>query len=175
VSHVDADRDVVQISGLLAGAARTIAKVPYCWLVTHAETGGIHARPMGHILPNSDEDAWTIRFIADGRSRKARDIRGTRRTEIIFQNDAGDAYAVLSGSATLLEGPEVRRLWKRAYDAFVPDEEARAHALFAEVKVERLELWIRGVTPEPFGFKPTVLERDAGGSWRLRPNDPNPA
>jgi len=69
----------------------------------------------------------------------------------------------------------VRRLGKRAYDAFVPDEEARAHALFAEVKVERLELWIRGVTPEPLGLKATVLERDAGGSWRLRPNDPNPA
>jgi hypothetical protein len=29
-----------------------------------------------------------------------------------------------------------------------------------------MELWIRGVTPEPFGLRATVLERDAGG-WRL--------
>jgi general stress protein 26 len=175
MSQAEASHDVVEVNGLLAGTAKTIASVRYSWLVTHAETGGTHARPMGHILPNRSEDAWTIWFIADGRSRKASDIRTTRRAEIIFQHDAGDAYAVLSGPATLLEGPEVRRYWKRAYDAFVPDEESRAHALFAKVKVERMELWIRGVTPEPFGAKPTVLERDAGGSWRLCPNDPRPA
>ena len=29
-----------------------------------------------------------------------------------------------------------------------------------------MELWIRGVTPEPFGLRATVLERDHGG-WRL--------
>jgi len=175
MSQAEASHDVVEVNGLLAGAAKTIASVRYSWLVTHGETGGAHARPMGHILPDGYEDAWTIWFIADGRSRKASDIRMTRRAEIVFQHDAVDAYAVLSGPATLLEGPEVRRYWKHAYDAFVPDAESRAHALFAKVKVERMELWIRGVTPEPFGLKPTVLERDAGGSWRLCPSDPKPA
>jgi hypothetical protein len=29
-----------------------------------------------------------------------------------------------------------------------------------------MELWIRGVAPEPFGLSATVLERDACG-WRL--------
>jgi hypothetical protein len=29
-----------------------------------------------------------------------------------------------------------------------------------------MELWIRGVTPEPFGLRATVLERDdAEGGW----------
>lgn len=173
MSQAETSHDVVEVDDLLAGTARNIATVRYCWLVTQAETGGVHARPMGHILPNRDEDAWTIWFIADGRSRKASDIRSTRGAEIIFQHDAGDAYAVLSGPATLLEGPEVRRHWKRAYDVFVPDEEGRAHAVFAKVHVERMELWIRGVTPEPFGLKPTVLERDAKGTWRLYSNDRN--
>ena len=27
-----------------------------------------------------------------------------------------------------------------------------------------MELWIRGVTPEPFGLQTTVLERDAGAA-----------
>jgi hypothetical protein len=45
-------------------------------------------------------------------------------------------------------------------------DRARAHALFVEVAIERLELWIRGVTPELFGTMATVLERDHGG-WRL--------
>jgi len=30
-----------------------------------------------------------------------------------------------------------------------------------------MELWIRGVTPEPFGLRATVLQRDTGGGWRL--------
>ena len=28
-----------------------------------------------------------------------------------------------------------------------------------------MELWIRGVTPEPFGLQTTVLERDRQGAW----------
>jgi len=35
-----------------------------------------------------------------------------------------------------------------------------------EVDIERMELWIRGVTPEPFGLLPTKLERGEGGAWR---------
>ncbi len=30
-----------------------------------------------------------------------------------------------------------------------------------------MELWIRGVTPEPFGLRATVLERDASGGRRV--------
>ena len=29
-----------------------------------------------------------------------------------------------------------------------------------------MELWIRDVTPEPFGLRATVLERDTNG-WRV--------
>ena len=39
------------VSLLLAGAAKAIAGVRYCWLVTEAETGGANARPMGRLLP----------------------------------------------------------------------------------------------------------------------------
>jgi hypothetical protein len=46
---------------------------------------------------------------------------------------------------------------------FVTDD--CAYAAFVEVAIERLELWIRGVTPEPFGMKTTVVERDGDG-WR---------
>jgi hypothetical protein len=33
--------------------------------------------------------------------------------------------------------------------------------------VSRMALWIRGVTPEPFGLRPTLLERETGQEWRL--------
>ena len=57
----------------------------------------------------------------------------------------------------------VQQRWKRGYDAYFAREADRAHALFVEVATERMELWIRGVTPEPFGVGATVLEPDGGG------------
>jgi hypothetical protein len=34
-----------------------------------------------------------------------------------------------------------------------------------------MELWVRGLTPEPFGLHPTTLERGADGVWRLTSGD----
>ena len=63
----------------------------------------------------------------------------------------------------------MRRRWKPAYDAYFSSEADRAGAAFVDIAVERMELWIRGITPEPFGLKPAVLERDGEGTWRLAP------
>lgn len=153
------------LNELLAGAAKTMAGVRYCWLVT-TTADGVHARPMGRIPPEAGEDALGLRFVTDDRSRKAAEIRRGGAVTAIFDHQSADAYVVVTGTATLLEDrAEVRRRWKRGYDLYFPSEDDRAHAAFVEVAVERLELWIRGVTPEPFGMKTTVLERDGDG-WR---------
>jgi general stress protein 26 len=168
VSRVEDEGDGAEVSRLLAGAAKTIASARYCWLATTAENGSVNARPMGRLLHDADEDEWTIHFITDGRSRKAADMRRASRVALIFQRDADDAFVTLISKATLRESAsEVRERWKAAYDAYVPSELARANAIFVDVNVERMELWIRGVTPEPFGFYPTILERDASGDWRI--------
>ncbi len=172
MARVDDARTAVDVSRLLAGAAKTIASLRYCWLVTEGETGGASARPMGRLSRNVDEDDWTIQFITDGRSRKASDLRRAGKVMVIFQRDADDAYVTLSGKAALREGAsEVRRRWNDAYDAYFPSEADRANACFVDIDIERMELWIRGITPEPFGLHATVLERDAGGAWRLMPGD----
>jgi general stress protein 26 len=81
---------------------------------------------------------------------------------------ASDAFVMLIGRTTLREGvAEVRQRWKAANDVYFPNESDRANAAFVEVYGERLELWIRGVTSEPFGLQPTILERDARGAWRI--------
>jgi general stress protein 26 len=168
MSRMEVERDAPEVGRLLAGAARTIASVRYCWLVTAAESGGTTARPMGRVPRDPGESEWKLRFVTDGRSRKARDIRRDGKVAILFQHDPDDAYVRLVGTATLSEdAAEVRRRWKRAYDAYFPGERDRASAAFVEVEVERMELWLRGVTPEPFGLQTTTLERDAGGAWRL--------
>lgn len=135
-------------------------------MATAAEAGGANLRPMGRLL-NDAEDDWTIRFITDGRSRKVSAIQRASNVAIIFQHEADDAYITLTGKATLRERAfEVPRRWTGAYSAYFPTDSDRANAVFVEVDVERMELWIRGVTPELFGLHATTLERDAGG-WRV--------
>jgi general stress protein 26 len=160
--------DAVEVSRLLAGAARTVANVRYCWLATAFEAGPLRIRPMGRIPPDPGEDEWTIRFLTDGRSRKAADIRRAGEVAIVFQHDPELAFVTLIGKAVLHDSAsEVRERWKRAYDVYFPSETDRATAIFVEVEVERMELWIRSVTPEPFGLRATVLERSGGGGWRV--------
>jgi general stress protein 26 len=154
-----------EMTRLLEGAAKTMANVRYCWLATTA--GDIHARPMGRIPPEAGEDAIMVRFLADGRSGKVSQIGQNADVTAIFDDQPHDGYVTVAGRARLETDPSVvQRRWKRGYEAYFPTEADRVHALFIEVSIERMELWIRGVTPEPFGAEPTVLERD-GESWRL--------
>jgi general stress protein 26 len=176
MSRAEDERETVEISRLLAGAAQTLATQRNCWLVTAAGSIGAHARPMERLKRESDESEWKIRFLTDGRSRKASELRRDGKVAVIFQRDADDAFVTVIGRVKLCEeASEVRQRWKRAYDVYFPSDRDRASAAFVEVEAERLELWIRGVTPEPFGLHPTILERDAGGAWRLVRRDANAA
>ena len=164
--------DAAEIDRLLAGAAKTMAGARFCWLVTSSEDGGFGARPMGR-LPREDGDAeWTIRFLTDGRSHKAAQIRRSAGVAVIFQHEADDAYVKVSGVARLYEGgaPAFPR-WRRAYDVYFPTEQDRANASLVEIEAQHMELWIRGVTPEPFGLSPTILDRTTPAGWRLASPD----
>ena len=158
-------RDSVDAGRLLAEAARIVRNQPYCWLATSPEAGGVRVRPMGKISFNTD--AWTIHFITDGRSRKASDLRRTNNVSVVCGREADDAYIALIGTARLRENPsEVRERWKSAYDTYFPTELDKENAIFIEIGIDSIELWIRGFTPEPFGMRTTRLQRDAGG-WRI--------
>jgi general stress protein 26 len=157
------------VNRLLRATAEKIRKVRYCWLLTVAGDGGIRPRPMGRVPRDADEDEWTLRFITDGRSPKVADMRRVGNVSVIFQHDPDDAFVALAGKASLAEGkPEIRRRWTAAYDAFFPAGPDRSSAIFVTIDVARVELWIRGVTPEPFGLRTTVIERDATRGWHLK-------
>jgi general stress protein 26 len=162
-----AKSDVIDVSRLLDGATKTMRSARYCWLATATEAGAPHVRPMGRVLNDPGDDAWKIRFLTDGRSHKAADMRRANEVTIVFQHDPDLAFVSLIGKAELHEDTsETRSRWKAAYDVYFPSETDRANAIFVEVLIERMELWIRGVTPEPFGLRATVLERGTEG-WRL--------
>jgi general stress protein 26 len=158
-------RDAMDVDRLITQAARIVRSERYCWLATAPQAGSIRLRPMGKVA--FDRDDWTIQFVTDGRSRKASDLRHTNRVSVVCQREADDAYITLTGTATLRQHPsEVRERWKDAYDAYFPTASDKENAAFIEISVDCIELWIRGVTPEPFGLQATVLQRGAG-SWRV--------
>jgi Uncharacterized stress protein (general stress protein 26) len=157
------------LNRLLDAAADKIGKVRYCWLLTAAGDGGIRARPMGRVPRDADEEEWKLRFLTDGLSAKVADLRRVGSVSVIFQHGPDDAFVALTGTASLAEGkPEIRKRWQPGYDAYFPDGPDRSSAIFVTIDVARIELWIRGVTPEPFGLRTTVIERDATRAWRLK-------
>lgn len=158
------------LNRLLAGAADAIAAVRSCWLVT-AEGGGFrHARPMGRLQRDLQADDWRVRFVADGRSRKTREIQDGPGVTVTFQH--GDAaFVALAGVATLRHDvSEAELLLHKSFELYFPTEQHRANATIIEIDVQEMELWIRGVTAEPFGLKPTRLERDETRVWSLVPD-----
>ena len=166
MSHADNAADVKQ---LLGAAAEKISKVRYCWLLTSPAEGGIRPRPMGRLPRDANDDEWRLRFITDGRSPKAADLRREGRVSVIFQHDPDDVFVAVAGIASLVEDkPEIRRRWTSAYDAFFPAGPDQSSAIFVTIDAARIELWIRGVTSEPFGVRTTVIERDATRAWQLR-------
>jgi general stress protein 26 len=167
MSEAKNEHHATEANRLLAGAAKVVANARSCWLATAVAPGDAKLRPMGRLPNEPGEDEWMIRFITDGRSRKAADMRRDNRVTIIFQNEPDNAFVSVIGAAVLHEKAyEDHKHWKEAYDAFFPSEQDRANATFVEVEIERMELWILGVTAEPFGMTTTVLERDGRGGWR---------
>jgi general stress protein 26 len=165
--ETQAKSDSIDVTPLLDGAAKTMRNARYCWLATASEAGVPHARPMGRVLNDPGEDRWKVRFLTDRRSKKAADMRRSSEVSILVQHDPDLAFVTLVGKAELHEDvSETRSRWKAAYDVYFPSAADRANAIFVEVLIERMELWIRGVTREPFGLRATVLARDAEG-WRL--------
>lgn len=158
-----------EVARLVAAAETLVRNAPDCWLITLSETGGANARPMGRVLPTSTLETWTIQLLTDGRSRKVSEIRRTPAVKLAFQRDSDQAFAALAGLARLINEPsDVTRLWRKRYDVHFATDADRANAAFLELTVDRMELWIRGVTPEPFGLHPTIVDRTAEGGWCLR-------
>ena len=144
-----------------------IATARFCWLATGDESGLPRLRPMGRLPPRPGDDAWTLRFVTDGRAKKAANIRRNGAATLVFQSEAEEAFVALTG------GRRSRSARPRSGGSGNPTTSLssrprrKGSAVFLTVDAERLDLWIRGVTPEPFGLRTTTLERKGSGDWRL--------
>lgn len=157
----------IALGRLLGGAARAIASARYCWLLTAAQTGWISARPMGRLQRDLEEDDWRMRFVADDRSRKLRELRLAGEAAVIVQS-GDEAFVTLTGVAAVgTDSNLASQLLEKSFGVYFPSDEDRAHAAVIEIATQRMDLWIRGVTPEPFGLRPVRLQRDATRAWQL--------
>ena len=86
------------------------------------------------------------------------------------QHASGDRYVALGGRATIIDDlKEMRSLWSSELDAIMPAGFADANMIVVRLDVDRIEVHVRGLTPEPFGTGRTLLERQPDGSWRYIP------
>ena len=156
-----------EVGKLLTAASNVLAGARVSWLITGGEEGAVNVRPMG-ALRAVRPGSWKMLYLADARSRKAADIRRAGQSTVVVQH-GDDAFVSVAGLAALVEeASELRKHWIGAYDHYFPTEEDRGNAVLIGLNVQRMELWIRGVTPEPFGLRSTRLAQDADGTWQIR-------
>ena len=155
------------IQRLLEGAESVIAHAPHCWLMTLSQSGGVNARPMGRIIPAPSQSGWKLSFLSDSRSKKARDIHSTTQVRLTFERGE-DAFLSLAGTAEVIaDAAVIAHRWKPDYDRIFPSAAEKANAVFIDIWAEELQLWIRGLTPEPFGVRSLTLRRPLDGDWHL--------
>ncbi len=158
----------VRVNRLLTAATDTMAKVADCWAATLSEDGGVNVRVVGPIPGVPGEEDWTIWFATWRSSRKAADIRRSSRLTLGYQHHPERAYVALLGKAALIEDrSEIRRRWIETWRLYFPRGPDDPDTIFVRMNVDRIELCVRGVTPEPFGSRPSVIERGDDRSWKV--------
>jgi len=86
---------------------------------------------------------------------------------LIFE-DADDAFVSVAGAAEVIsDSAVIGRRWIPDYDRIFPSATDKANAVFIDVRAEELRLWIRELTPEPFGVRSLTLRRPLDGDWHL--------
>jgi general stress protein 26 len=155
------------IERLLTAADDVVVRARHCWLMT-LSSGRIDARPMGRVLSAPSQAHWTLGFLADSRSKKVRDIRSAAAVRLIFEHDE-DAFVSLAGTAVVIADPDtLERRWLPAYDRNFPTAADKANAVFLDIRAAEIRLWIRGLTPEPFGLQSLTLRRPVEGDWEIQ-------
>jgi general stress protein 26 len=161
------DAEILQF---LDAARETIAAVPVCWLVTRSLEGGTNARAVSSSAGSSGSDKWTRRFLVRRSSRKVAEMRAAPMVTLAFQHPSGERYIALGGRVTIIDDvAEMRTMWSSDLDSHFPPGFADANMIVIQVDVDRIEVHVRGLTPEPFGAGRTLLERQSAGPWRFIP------
>lgn len=151
---------------LLQIARQIVTGTPNCMAITVGQNGEANARVVQTSLLSDD---WTLRFMTDRRSRKAREIERSGKLTLAYQNDAAGAYVSLIGRAWIVDDIAVKQAaWKPASLRWHPGGPADPNVVLIDFTTERIEIWSTpdAVMPDPAkGLWAAALSRDDKG-WR---------
>jgi len=152
---------------ILKAARRIIADSRTCVAVTLAQNGYPNARVL---QTSAASDDWSIQFLTDARSRKAKELTLNPHLTLVYQVPASGEYAALSGPVELSADASVKAaLWRPESLRWHPGGPADPNVLLARFRTERIEIWSspEGLIPDPVkGLWAVSLTRDRG-SWRV--------
>jgi general stress protein 26 len=74
---------------------------------------------------------------------------------------------LIGGAALIEDRCEIRRRRLEKWRLYFPGGPDDPDTIFVRMNVDRIELCVRGVTPEPFGSRPSVIERGDGRAWKI--------
>jgi len=164
------DRRAADIERLLAAVRQTMAKVAICWAATPAANGDVSVRVVEPIGVAPDEE-WTIFFATSARSRKAKEIKRAGRLMLGYQHHPDRSYVALYGRAALtVERSVIRAHWREPWRVYFPGGPDDANLVIVRLIVDRIELCVPGVAPEPFGSGHVTVAREAAGAWTIAAN-----
>jgi len=159
-----------EILEFLDAARATVAAVPICWLATRSLEGGANVRAVNAFAGPPGSDEWTRRFLVRRTSRKVGELHAAPAVTLAFQHPSGERYVALGGRAAISEDvSQIRSLWPSEMDPYFLIGFADTNMMVVQVDVDRVEVHVRGLTPEPFGTGRTLLQRESSGSWRYVP------
>ena len=159
---------------LLAIARETIAKVPWCFVVTSSASGTPNARV---VKPGPLRDDWSIGFMTERTCRKAQEIEAAGRFTMAFQYDAELAYVTLAGRSQIIDDLAIKRaVWSEDSDKFHPGGPEDPNVIIIKLLTDSVELYNanRGVQPAPMGLCSIRLVRD-GSDWTQQLTSPRSA
>jgi len=155
---------------VLAAARATIAQTIDCWVMTPSASGGVHARVVQPIPAAPEDEDWTISFVTSARSRKAAEIARAGCMTLGYQHANRD-YVALDGQVTLVrDRAELAARWQEPWRVHFPRGPEDPSLALVRLAVERIEVCVRGVSPEPFGSRYLTVTRDAAGAWTIAAN-----
>jgi general stress protein 26 len=162
-----AAQTTTDVDRLLAAARATVAETIDCWVMTPSASGGVHARVVQPIAAALDNEDWTISFIASARSRKVAEIERAGCVTLGYQR-ADRGYVAFDGRATLVrDRAELGARWQESWRVHFPGGPADPNLTLVRLAVDRIEVCVQGVSPEPFGSRYATAARDAAGAWTV--------
>lgn len=64
----------------------------------------------------------------------------------------------------------IRARWREAWRLYFPGGLEDPNLIIVRTAVDRIEICVRGVVPEPFGTRYVAVARDADGPWTIVAN-----